>query len=191
MKADIKVIYLHAKEPQRWLANHQKIERLDQESPSQCSGGSYPAGTLISTASFQNCCSNPPVFGTLFMAGLRKLTHRPSQPGLPLQSSSWCPRLISASLDHFTCAPTSSLTSLHTLSCQSMPFGTVSRQGYPCHFAWGNSYGGLAGTLQEGEHFWGSHSPAAPQCPQWTSALEALKPLAYQSLTQGLTISCL
>lgn len=167
-------------------ANHQKIERLDQESPSQCSGGSNPAGTLISTSSFQNCCSSPPVFGTLFMAALRKLTHMPSQPGLPLQSLSLCPRLISASLDHFRYAPTSSLTSLHTLSCQSMPFGTCS-----CHFAWGSSYGGLSGTLQEVEHFWDSHSPGVPQCPQWTSALEALKPLAYQSLTRGLTIYCL
>lgn len=65
----------------------------------------------------------------------------PARPSLTVTSLSLCPQLIPASLDHFTYAPTSSLTSFHTLSCQSMPFGTVSRQGYHWHFAWGSSYG--------------------------------------------------
>lgn len=157
MKADVKVtICLHAKEPQRLPANHQKIgERHGISLPHNSQEeASNPANTLISTSSFQNCkisfCSlSPPIFGTLLTVALRKI--RTCLPSLAFPYNHILvlvpPTYFCFSWSFRVCSDLSLNLTLH--SPLPMPFGTDSCPGYHWHFAWGSSYGGLSGILQD------------------------------------------
>ena len=71
MKAEIRVMPLQAKEPQRWPANHQKLrERQEIDPHSQIAEGTNTTDTWIPVSSLQNC-------ETIHFCGLSTRAHTP------------------------------------------------------------------------------------------------------------------